>query len=217
MITITQAKNTSDVIEHFKPDVAVGWYTTSGRPLDSFSRDIIENYSELTVALRNIPARQSLTGTTRYNEGAFGFNKTGSRVYLSGVIARSNPMNYVVNIRSVEQTLRAVGEAMRAEGMTCVVLPNISSGRTLGLRTSAYLEIIDRTLYDMDVFVATAVPLDNHGRGYLDITTNPKGVKDPSITNPRKKVIHHTLAEPRGYAKDINTAFFNAPIKASYL
>ena len=219
MITITQSKNTHEVINHFKPEVAVTWVTTGARPLDAFSRDIMDKFYQFQGAMYNMPNTSRNPTHLRLSEGTAGYVKD-DRIYIAAAIARSTPLNSTINPRAVEHLLNEIGDAMRKDNLYTIVIPNISTGRNPGIRTSTFLDIIDRTLGDMQVYIATAVPLDSHGRGYVDITTSYQGEQDPSL-RPRKKIIRHNMTHqnyPQGYASDFSDlSLFHTPIKASYL
>lgn len=198
MITIVQAHNTNEVVEHVKPDVALAWVNNSLRSVDAFSRTMMENYSAFTSASQNIPldTRDIYAGRRKYI--GFGYMKT-NRVYIAAVAGRANAAVNVIHPRTLDYTLKCIARTMRESGMKSIVLPLISTGRNIGLGTINYLEMLDRIFYDMNVYLATAVPLSDHNYAYSDITNTY--VPRPKIEVRRRQAIptHGWGENPYGY------------------
>lgn len=227
MITIIQANNTHEVVEHIKPSVALAWVNGDGRALDTFNRTFFERFPEFGHASNSLPADRSNQGyNQRRTYQGYGYIKT-DRVYITAVAGRLMSPMTVINQRNMEPLLRSIAQAMRQEGLDTLVLPVISTRRTAGLRTIPYLEMLDRVFHDMKVYVATAVPLRNHGFAYSDITTcfSPKPKievkRRPAVpthgwtsSNPYSGISNHH--NDRGFVGELDPELFKAPIKVSF-
>jgi hypothetical protein len=178
MITIMQANNTSDVTQLIKPDVTLIWVNNYGTTVDGFSRDIYFNEKHLfDQALSGIQSTETYSGRRLYRPHNHGYSMLGARVFIAAVVAQHTHVNNNLNRAALRSILANVADAMREQGMKSVVLPNISTNRITGIRTSNFLEIVEELFTDLDVTIATAVPLQSHGKRYVDIrneTQNPK-------------------------------------------
>lgn len=227
MITIIQANNTHEVVEHIKPSVALAWVSADGRAVDTFNRTLFERFPEFGHAAVSLPADRSSYGyNQRRTYQGYGFIKT-DRVYVTAVAGRIMTTMTAINQKNIEPLLRCIAQAMRDEGLTTIVLPIISTRRTSGLRTIPYLEMLDRVFHDMKVYVATAVPLRDHGFAYSDITTSysPKPKievkRRPAVpthgwtsNNPYSGMKNQSISE--GFASELDPHLFKAPINVSF-
>lgn len=182
MITLVQAKKTSDAITHFKPQVAVTWLTDNGKCVDGFSRDFCHNFPQFDMATSKMPDNGRSRVMGRYAEGEMSCH-VDDRIYVVGVIGHISGLSNRVNSNIIIHILENVAAAMRKDGLTSIVLPMISPRRNPDMRTCPYLDLIDRVFPDMDVYVATPVALQNHGRAYVDITTR-FSMKEPTYNRP---------------------------------
>lgn len=198
MITIVQAHNTNEVVEHVKPDVAVTWVNNTLRSIDAFSRTMLDNYTAFTSASQNVPADHREIFAGRRKHTGFGYVKT-DRVYIVAVAGRANAQLNVIQPRAIDITLSTIARTMRESGLKSITLPLISTGRNVGLGTISYLEMLDRIFYDMEVFLATAVPLATHNYKYVDITNTYQA--RPKIEVKRRPAVptHGWGENPYGY------------------
>lgn len=227
MITIVQAKNTNEVIELIKPQVALVWVNDMARASDTFNRTFIQSYQEFAIAAESIPRDSDQRGDIRRHVSGCGYvTDAKGRVYIAAVLGRSNPTMTIINPKQVEANLEQIAKAMRADGLKSIVLPLISTNRTIGFRTVSYLEMLDRIFHDFNVSIATAVPLHNHGFAYHDITNTY--IPRPKIEVKRRVAVptHGWGDNPnpygyqppsKGFADQLDPQLFKTPIKEGFM